>query len=92
MPSATTGSLSFYGTGFRGANLDNVTCSIDFVPVPALYAGPQGIPGLDQINVRLLPEVLQGPNLWWFPNGELASGLAVTIRINGVVANYAEIR
>jgi uncharacterized protein (TIGR03437 family) len=45
--------LTFYGTGFRGANRNNVTASIAGVPLPVEYAGPQGTPGLDQINVRL---------------------------------------
>jgi uncharacterized protein (TIGR03437 family) len=71
--------LSFYGTGFRGANASNVTCSISGVRVPVVYAGPQGTPGLDQINIRLLPEV--------FPN----MGYEVIISIDGVAANTAYI-
>ena len=68
--------LSFFGTGFRGANPDNVTCSISGVRVPVSYAGPQGTPGLDQINIRLLPyEVLE--NL----------GYEVILSIDGVAAN-----
>ncbi len=47
--------LSFYGTGFRNAYPDNVSCFIDDVPLPVVYMGSQGMPGLDQINVRLLP-------------------------------------
>jgi len=43
-----------------------------------LYAGPQGTPGLDQINIRLLPyEVLE--NL----------GYEVILSIDGVAANSA---
>jgi uncharacterized protein (TIGR03437 family) len=72
--------LSFYGTGFRGANPVNVTCAINGVQVPVEYAGPQGKPGLDQINVRLLPEV----------RGQPPIGIGyVTIGIDGVVANFA---
>ncbi len=71
--------LSFYGTGFRGANPNNVTCSISGVRVPVVYAGPQGTPGLDQINIRLLPEV--------FPN----MGYEVIISLDGVAANTAYI-
>jgi uncharacterized protein (TIGR03437 family) len=83
IPLSTTGDrpiyLSFYGTGFRGASPNNVTCSINGDPAPVIYAGPQGTPGLDQINVRLLPEVF--PNL----------GYEVIISINGVAANTAYI-
>jgi uncharacterized protein (TIGR03437 family) len=74
--------LSFYGTGFRGASPDNVTCSIAGVRVPVLYAGPQGTPGLDQINVHLLAETLNNFDLF---------GGNVIIRINGVAANVASI-
>jgi uncharacterized protein (TIGR03437 family) len=75
--------LSFFGTGFRGANPDNVTCSINGVRVPVLYAGPQETPGVDQINIRLLPEVLEA-DPWPF-------GTVVTIRIDGVPANSVDI-
>jgi uncharacterized protein (TIGR03437 family) len=81
--------LSFFGTGFRGANANNVTCHVQTVrsgasavQVPVVYAGPQETPGVDQINIRLLPEVA-GTWEW------LAS---VTIRINGVRANRVAIR
>jgi uncharacterized protein (TIGR03437 family) len=74
--------LSFYGTGFRGASPDDVTCSIGRVQVPVLYAGPQGTPGLDQVNVHLLPETLNNFDLF---------GGDVIIRINGVAANVASI-
>jgi uncharacterized protein (TIGR03437 family) len=73
--------VSFFGTGFRGANTNNVTCTIDRVPVPVVYAGPQGTPGLDQINVRLVPELKYGRGY----------GEGVTIRINGVAANSSAI-
>jgi uncharacterized protein (TIGR03437 family) len=69
--------LSFYGTGFRGANSSNVTASINGVRLPVEYAGPQGTPGVDQINVRLLPEAALGPPAF------------VTLAIDGVVANTA---
>jgi uncharacterized protein (TIGR03437 family) len=70
--------LSFYGTGFHGATTANVTCEINGVQVPVVYAGPQETPGVDQINVRLLPKVLEG----FF--GET---MLVIIRIDGVPAN-----
>jgi uncharacterized protein (TIGR03437 family) len=53
--------LSFYATGFRGADSSNVTASVNAVRLPVAYAGPQGTPGVDQINVRLLPEAALGP-------------------------------
>jgi uncharacterized protein (TIGR03437 family) len=69
--------LSFYGTGFRGANAGNVTASVSGVQLPVEYAGPQGTPGIDQINVRLLPEAVLGPPGF------------VTLSIDGVPANTA---
>lgn len=84
IPLSTAGAraiyLSFFGTGFRGANPDNVTCWINGVEAPVIYAGPQGTPGLDQINILLPPVLL---NTEWF------DGMPVTIRINGVAANSA---
>jgi uncharacterized protein (TIGR03437 family) len=84
IPLSTAGArgiyLSLFGTGIRGAKPDNVTCSVNGVQVPVVYAGPQETPGLDQINIRLRPEVLED----FF--GEVMS---VTIRINAVAANSA---
>ena len=71
--------LSFYATGFRGASSDNVTCTINNSAVPVLYAGPQATPGVDQINVRLLPEI----------HSTFANAYEVVIRIDGVAANTA---
>jgi uncharacterized protein (TIGR03437 family) len=71
--------LSFYATGFRGADSSNVTCSINGIRIPVEYAGPQGTPGVDQINVRLLPEAALGPSAF----------VNLAIAINGVVANTA---
>ena len=68
------------GTGFRGANPINVICTIDGVRVPVEYAGPQETPGLDQINIRLTPEVRGQPPI---PFG------IVTISFDGVPANGA---
>ena len=75
--------VSFFGTGFRGANPVNVVCLINGVRVPVEYAGPQSAPGLDQINVRLLPEVRGQP--------PLSFGI-VTIMIDGVPANAARLQ
>jgi uncharacterized protein (TIGR03437 family) len=68
--------LTFYGTGFRGANRNNVSVSIAGLRLPVEYAGPQGTPGVDQINVRLdLPRPI--PTSF------------VTVEVDGVVANTA---
>jgi uncharacterized protein (TIGR03437 family) len=75
--------LSFFGTGFRGANAVKVVCMINGVRVPVEYAGPQGAPGVDQINVALLPAVRGQPPI---PFG------IVTISIDGVPANGAWLR
>jgi uncharacterized protein (TIGR03437 family) len=74
--------VSFFATGFRGANPVNVICTINGVRVPVEYAGPQGTPGLDQINIRLQPEVCGQPPI---PFG------IVTISIDGVPANEARL-
>jgi uncharacterized protein (TIGR03437 family) len=85
--------LSFYATGFRGANTDNVTCSVNGVQVPVLYAGPQETPGVDQINIRLLAEVLETIDPLDVEFFGAAAAL-VTIHIDGMPANavYIEIR
>jgi len=75
--------LSFYGTGFLGANADNVTCSIYGLQLPVLYSGPQGTRGLDQINIRLLSELLQEDEGQLYGPGPVT----VTFWINGVVSN-----
>ena len=47
--------LSLYGTGIRKlSSMAAVTCTINGISVPVLYAGPQGqFAGLDQVNVPL---------------------------------------
>ena len=70
--------VSFYGTGFHGANTENVTCSIGGIEVPVSYAGKQATPGVDQINVRLTPELMYGRRSY---------DEVVAVRINGVAAN-----
>jgi uncharacterized protein (TIGR03437 family) len=89
--------LSFYGTGLNGTTVvpwinpsddDYVTCSIHDRRLPIEYAGPDGdIPGLDQINVRLLPELLEESEEGLYGPGEVT----VTIRVGGVIANSAMI-
>ena len=50
--------LSLFGTGFRGAR-DNVSASLDGIPVEVTFVGPQGqYAGLDQINIGPLPQLL----------------------------------
>jgi uncharacterized protein (TIGR03437 family) len=71
--------LSFYGTGFHRASAANVTCEVNGVRLPVEYAGPQGTPGLDQLNVRLLPESALGPPAF------------VTCMVDGVAANVAQL-
>jgi uncharacterized protein (TIGR03437 family) len=68
--------ISFFGTGFRGANVGNVTASIGGVRLPVEYAGPQGTPGVDQINVRLSVPRPMPPSF-------------LTLEVDGVVANTA---
>lgn len=47
--------VTFYGTGLRNRSaISAVTCTINGISVPVLYAGPSpGSPGLDQVNVSL---------------------------------------
>jgi hypothetical protein len=78
--------VSFYGTGFHGANSTNVKAVINGVPVPVTYAGPQGTPGLDQINIRLLPELRRSGFVGNFGGVYQRLGF-VTLSMDGVVAN-----
>ena len=56
-PSTDQFYLILYGTGIRGAGSD-VTVAIRGINAPVAYAGPQGtIPGLDQVNVLLPPQL-----------------------------------
>ena len=50
--------LAIYGSGIRGASM--VTATLRGHDVPVLYAGPQGIAGLDQVNIGPLPRSLAG--------------------------------
>jgi uncharacterized protein (TIGR03437 family) len=70
--------LSFFGTGFHEATPADVTCEINGVQVPVVYAGPQETPGVDQINVQLLPKTLEG---------FVGETMPVIIGIDGVPAN-----
>jgi len=56
-PSTDQFYLILYGTGIRGAGSD-VTVAIRGINAPVAYVGPQGtIPGLDQVNVLLPPQL-----------------------------------
>lgn len=73
--------LLLFGAGIRGRSaLDKVTVKIGGIDAPVGYAGAQGLPGLDQINVAL-PRSLAG-------KGEVDvlliadSQIANTVRIN----------
>jgi hypothetical protein len=75
--------LTLFGTGFRGATSSNVKVSVDGIQLPVQYAGPQETPGVDQINVRVLPEfkALGGTSL----------GILV-VTIDGVATNRVFLR
>lgn len=65
--------LALFGTGIRGAT--NVTVTVGGQSVPVLYAGAQGFPGLDQVNVGL-PLTLRGAglvNIVVTANGQIVS-------------------
>ena len=51
--------LEIFGTGFRGVAQANMSATVDGVNVPVSYVGPQGSPGLDQLNIQL-PTSLAG--------------------------------
>jgi uncharacterized protein (TIGR03437 family) len=74
--------LSLFGTGIRNrTDLSHVTCTINGVSVPVLYAGPQSqFPGLDQVNVAV-PLSLRGAgetDLVLSVDGQAAN----TVRVN----------
>jgi uncharacterized protein (TIGR03437 family) len=50
--------LAIYGSGIRGAS--TVAATLRGQDVPVLYAGPQGIAGLDQVNIGPLPRSFAG--------------------------------
>src|SRR5262245_9331939 len=51
--------LGLLGTGFRNrSSLGVVTAKIGGMPVDVLYAGMQGSPGLDQVNLRVPRDLL----------------------------------
>ncbi len=55
--------LILHATGIRNrSSLANVQCTIGGISVPVEYAGPNenGVPGLDQVNLRLTPTLKAG--------------------------------
>ncbi len=73
--------LLLYCTGLRfRADLGNVTAAVSTVNVPVTFAGAQGsLAGLDQVNLRL------PPNLFVFPNP------SVSLTVDGVASNVVQI-
>lgn len=73
--------LVLYATGLRGSDVGGVICEVDGVNLPVEYAGPagDGIPGLDQVNVRL-PASLRERGV-----------VTVMLTVDGVQSNVASI-
>jgi uncharacterized protein (TIGR03437 family) len=72
--------LILFGTGIRGRTARaNVTAKIGDTPVEVLYAGAQGLAGLDQLNLRV-PRSLSG-------KGEVK----VALIADGLTANQVKI-
>jgi uncharacterized protein (TIGR03437 family) len=73
--------LSLFGTGFAGASGAEVTAAAGDIEIPITYAGPQGgTPGLDQINLRLPPEILNRVDPYF-------GIVAITVSVHGIAAN-----
>ena len=69
--------VSLYATGLNDALAADVTVDVAGQTTPAVFAGPQGTPGMDQINFVV-------------PKGAyLGCYVPVTIRVRGVVSNAA---
>jgi len=76
--------LSLYGTGIRNrSSLAAVTCTINGITVPVLYAGPQGtFAGLDQVNVPI-PLTLRGSgesNVILTVDGHTANAVTINVQ------------
>ena len=73
--------LILYATGIRNrSSLANVQCTIGGISVPVEYAGPDenGVPGLDQVNLRLIPTLKAG-----FQN--------LVLTVDGIPSNTASV-
>jgi uncharacterized protein (TIGR03437 family) len=69
------GTVSLFATGLNGARTDDVTVELSRQVITPLYAGPQGQPGLDQINF-VIPQ-----------GAPLGCYVPVRIRVRGVYSN-----
>ena len=77
--------LVLYATGIRHrSSLSNVQCTIGGISIPVEYAGPNGggMPGLDQVNVRLSSDLkgLGVTNLLLTVDGIFSNTVSVDIR------------
>jgi uncharacterized protein (TIGR03437 family) len=70
--------LSIYGSGMRGAS--RVTATIRGREIPVLFAGAQGIEGLDQVNIGPLPRAFAG-----------RGRLTIVIVADGLTANPVQV-
>jgi uncharacterized protein (TIGR03437 family) len=69
--------LAIYGSGIRAAS--TVTATIRGQNVPVTYSGPQGLAGLDQVNIGPLPRSLAG-----------RGSLTVLLTADGLTANAVQ--
>ena len=78
-PATPTGIVTLYATGLRA--LETITATVNNEPVEILYAGPQNqYPGLDQINLRLPPNLPAAPTLQITVDGLPANPVQLTVR------------
>jgi hypothetical protein len=74
--------LSLFGTGFDSAGTGSVTVTVAGQTLPVTCSGPQGLAGLDQVNV-LLPHALAGSGsspVVLSASGSVANTVYITIR------------
>jgi uncharacterized protein (TIGR03437 family) len=71
--------LVLYGTGLQAAGTANVVVTVNGVNAPVLYAGAQGYPGVDQVNIQL-PASLAGKG-----------NVSVQLTASGIAANTVQI-
>jgi uncharacterized protein (TIGR03437 family) len=69
------GYVALFATGLNGAAAQDVSVVIAGQAVPAVFAGPQGSPGLDQVNFVVPRDVYMG------------CYVPVALRVRGVVSN-----
>jgi uncharacterized protein (TIGR03437 family) len=71
--------LILYGTGIRHHSANPVRATINGVSVPVTYAGAQStLPGLDQINLGPLPQILAGTG---------KASLSTIVLVDGIPSN-----